>query len=176
MKQKKEHRSYWFETKKKYFVMLLTAFFLGLPCSDAQAEILEEQPMTQKMVAIKADEMFQAISLSGRVSLYGILFDTNQADIKPESGPTLDEIAVFLKQEPTLNLHVVGHTDNVGGYEYNLNLSKRRADAVVNALTKQYGISAGRLTANGLAYLAPVAVNTNEEGRAKNRRVELVPR
>jgi len=71
---------------------------------------------------------------------------------------------------------VVGHTDNVGSYETNLSLSKRRADAVVAALNTEYGINAGRLTANGVASLAPVAVNTTDEGRAKNRRVELVPR
>jgi len=68
------------------------------------------------------------------------------------------------------------YTDNVGGFDFNLNLSKRRADAVVAALSKDYGINAARLTANGVAYLAPIAVNTTEEGRAKNRRVELVPR
>lgn len=71
---------------------------------------------------------------------------------------------------------MVGHTDNVGSYEFNLGLSKKRAEAVVAALAAEYGISAGRLTANGVAGLAPVAVNTTEEGRAKDRRVELVPR
>lgn len=74
-----------------------------------------------------------------------------------------------------MKLHVVGHTDNVGGYDSNLGLSKRRAEAVVAALSRDFGIAAERLTANGVAYLAPVAVNTTEEGRAKNRRVELVP-
>jgi outer membrane protein OmpA-like peptidoglycan-associated protein len=128
------------------------------------------------MVKVNAEEMSRAISLDGRVALYGIFFDTNKADIKPESKPALDEIAVLLKQEPALNLHVVGHTDNVGGYEYNLNLSKQRADAVVKILTEQYGVKADRLTSNGVAYLAPVAANSSEDGRAKNRRVELVPR
>jgi outer membrane protein OmpA-like peptidoglycan-associated protein len=89
--------------------------------------------------------------------------------------PALDEIAKLLKKEPELKLHVVGHTDNEGGLAFNMNLSKRRAEAVVNALVKNYGITAKRLTANGVAYLAPVAVNTTEEGRARNRRVELVP-
>ena len=87
----------------------------------------------------------------------------------------MEEIAKLLKAEPELKLHVVGHTDNVGGYEANLSLSKPRADAVVAARVKDYGISAERLTSNGVAYLAPVAANTTEEGRAKNRRVELVP-
>lgn len=139
-------------------------------------DILEEQAMTQHMVVVPADEMSRSITSAGRVALYGILFDTDKADIQPESKPALDEIAILLKQEPNLKLHVVGHTDNVGGYEYNLDLSKRRAQSVVDALTRQHGIAADRLTANGVAYLAPVAVNTSDAGRAKNRRVELVPR
>jgi OmpA-OmpF porin, OOP family len=139
-------------------------------------DIIEVRPMVQDMVTVSADEMSKAIVGSGRVALYGIFFDTNKADIKPESKAALAEIARLLKQEPDLKLHVVGHTDNVGGYEFNLGLSKRRADAVVAALAKEYGIAAKRLTPNGVAYLAPVAANTTEEGRAKNRRVELVPR
>jgi outer membrane protein OmpA-like peptidoglycan-associated protein len=139
-------------------------------------DIIEVKPMNQNMVTVKADEMAKSIASSGRVALYGILFDFNKADIKPESKPALEEIAKLLQADAKLTLHVVGHTDNVGSYEANLNLSKRRAEAVVAALTATYGISASRLTANGVANLAPVAVNTTEEGRAKNRRVELVPR
>jgi outer membrane protein OmpA-like peptidoglycan-associated protein len=139
-------------------------------------DIIETLPMVQAMVLVKADEMSQALASQGRVALYGILFDFNKADIKPESKPALEEIAKLLKKETDLKLHVVGHTDSVGGYEFNLNLSKRRADAVVAALTKEHGVASPRLTPNGVAYLAPVAVNTTEEGRAKNRRVELVPR
>ncbi len=138
-------------------------------------DIVEVRPMTQNMVVVSADEMSRAISSSGRVALYGILFDTNKADIKPQSKQALEQIVRLMKKEPKLRLHVVGHTDNVGGFESNLGLSRRRAEAVVAALTRQYGIAASRLTANGVAYLAPVAVNTTEEGRSKNRRVELVP-
>ena len=139
-------------------------------------DIIELRPMVQDMVLVKADEMSKSIAAAGRVALYGILFDFNKADLKSESKPALEEIAKLLKQEPGLKLHVVGHTDNVGGYEFNLSLSKRRAEAVVVALAQEYGIAANRLTPNGVAYLAPVAVNTTGEGRAKNRRVELVPR
>jgi outer membrane protein OmpA-like peptidoglycan-associated protein len=119
--------------------------------------------------------MAKAITSAGRVALYGIYFDTGKAEIKPESKAALDEIAKYLKANGSMKLHVVGHTDNVGGLDANLGLSKHRADAVVASLTKQYGIPGNRLTANGVAYLAPVAVNTSEDGRAKNRRVELVP-
>lgn len=138
-------------------------------------DIIELRAMKQNMVVVSADEMSRSISASGRVALYGILFDTNKADLKTESKPALEQIARLMKKETALKLHVVGHTDNVGGLEFNMGLSKRRADAVVSALTKQYGIAANRLTPNGVAYLAPVAVNTTEEGRTKNRRVELVP-
>ena len=139
-------------------------------------DVIEVKPMTQNMVTVKAAEMAKSLTSSGRVALYGILFDTNKADIKPESKPALEEIGKLLRDDAKLTLHVVGHTDNVGGYEANMSLSKRRADAVVAALTTAYGISAARLTANGVANLAPVAVNSTDDGRAKNRRVELVPR
>jgi outer membrane protein OmpA-like peptidoglycan-associated protein len=139
-------------------------------------DIIEMRPMVQDMVVVSAGEMGQAIASTGRVALYGILFDFNKADIKPESRPALEEIAKLLTSEPGLKVHVVGHTDNVGGFDFNLGLSRRRAEAVVSTLTREYSIASNRLTPNGVAYLAPVAVNTTEEGRAKNRRVELVPR
>jgi len=139
-------------------------------------DIIETQPMVQKMVTVTAAEMSQSLSAVGKVALYGIYFDPNKWDIKPESRPALKEIAILLNKQPTLRLHVVGHTDNVGGYEANTVLSKRRAEAVAASLVKDFGISALRLTANGAAYLAPVASNSTEAGRAKNRRVELVPR
>ncbi|WP_449258762.1 OmpA family protein [Chlorobium limicola] len=142
----------------------------------AAVDIIETRPMQQKMVTVSADQMSQSIASTGRVSLYGIYFDTNRSEIKPASKPALAEIAKLLKKQPTLNLHVVGHTDNVGGYAFNMALSKRRADAVVGALQNEFGIPASRLTANGVGNLAPVASNTTEAGRAKNRRVELVPR
>ncbi len=141
----------------------------------ACVEIVEVQAMAQNMVTVNADQMAQVIAGTGRVALYGIYFDTNKTELKPESKSTLDEIAKLLKGDPKLKLHVVGHTDNLGTLPFNLDLSKRRADAVVAALTRDYGILAARLTANGVASLAPTAVNTTEEGRAKNRRVELVP-
>lgn len=138
-------------------------------------DIIEVKAMAQNMVVVSAGEMAAAIGTTGRVALYGILFDFNKADLKAESKPALDEIAKLLKEDAGLKLYVVGHTDDVGGLESNLALSKRRADAVVAALAREYGIAPARLSAHGLAFLAPVAVNTTEDGRAKNRRVELVP-
>lgn len=83
------------------------------------------------------------------------------------------EIAGLLKQNPQWKIYIVGHTDNVGTYDYNMDLSQRRAKAVVTALTAQYGVQAARLRAAGVGPVAPVASNESEEGRAENRRVEL---
>ncbi|MEW6368750.1 MAG: OmpA family protein [Acidobacteriota bacterium] len=138
-------------------------------------DIIEVKPMVQNMILVSADGMSSAIKGSGRVALYGILFDFNRAEIKPESKPTLEQIAKLMQQDAKLKLWVVGHTDNVGDLSSNMDLSRRRAEAVVAALTRDYGVAASRLSAQGVAFLAPVAVNTTDEGRAKNRRVELVP-
>ena len=141
----------------------------------AAVDLIEVQPMEQQMVVVEAEEMAQSIAATGRIALYGILFDTNSAAIKAESRPALEQIAKLLHQEAALRLHVVGHTDEVGGFDFNMDLSRKRAESVVAALVHDHGIEAGRLTANGVAYLAPVASNGSEAGRARNRRVELVP-
>ena len=116
----------------------------------------------------------EKIDATGRIALYGILFDFNKTDLKPESKATLDQIAKLLADDPSLKLLVVGHTDNVGAFEFNRDLSARRAAAVVAALMAQYGIPKERLFPFGVAFASPIASNTTEEGRAKNRRVELV--
>jgi len=136
--------------------------------------LVEAKAREQKMVTVAASEMAKAIDRTGKVALYGILFDFDKADIKPESKPQLDEIAALLNNDANLKLLVVGHTDNQGGVAYNLELSKRRADAVVGALEQQYSISTVRLVAQGFGSAAPVAPNDSDAGRAKNRRVELV--
>ena len=141
----------------------------------AALDILETKAMEQNMVVVSASEIGKALTASGKVAIYGILFDTGKADIKPESKASLEQIAAYLvKSDPSARLHVVGHTDTVGGFDSNLALSRRRAEAVVAALGRDYGIAASRLQPNGVASLAPVASNSSEEGRAKNRRVELV--
>jgi outer membrane protein OmpA-like peptidoglycan-associated protein len=96
--------------------------------------------------------------------------------VKPESEPALAEIAKLLAADPKLALRVVGHTDSVGKLEDNQRLSQARAEAVLAVLTGKHGIAPARLTAHGVGPLAPVASNDAEEGRAKNRRVELVKR
>ena len=137
-------------------------------------DVLKSEPMEQKMVVVKAEKMASEIDTQGSVALYGIYFDTGKTEIKPESKPTLDQIAELLRTRPSLKLLVVGHTDNQGTFDYNMDLSKRRARAVVNALVSRYGISSARLHPVGVGYACPRASNRTSEGRAKNRRVELV--
>lgn len=139
-----------------------------------QLDVIEVKPMETGLVMVTADALAKDITKTGHVAIYGIYFDTGKADLKPESEPTLKEIAKLLQQTPKLSLYVVGHTDNVGILTANMELSQRRADAVVKELVTKYGIDAKRLYSAGVGPLSPVASNKAEEGRAKNRRVELV--
>jgi OOP family OmpA-OmpF porin len=136
--------------------------------------VVETKEMeTDKIQFVTASQMAAQIETTGKVALYGILFDFDKDVIKPESKPTLDEIAFLLSARPELRLNIVGHTDNQGSADYNLDLSQRRAASVAAALTAQYGVAPDRLAAGGAGMTQPVDTNDTEEGRAKNRRVEL---
>lgn len=137
-------------------------------------QIVEPKSREKKMVTVNAAEMAKSIDATGRIALYGIFFDTDKAVLKPESDPTVAEIAALLGSSPKLAVLIVGHTDNQGAFDYNVDLSKRRADAVVKALVSGYRIDAKRLKAAGAGMIAPAAPNEDETGRAKNRRVEIV--
>lgn len=137
-------------------------------------DVVEDKPMDSKMVTVDAAKMAKDIAATGRVALYGLYFDTDKADLKQESTPSLAEIGKLLKAEPALKVYIVGHTDNAGGFDYNMNLSQRRAKSVVDQLIQSYGISPDRLKAVGAGMIAPVATNDDEAGRGKNRRVEIV--
>jgi outer membrane protein OmpA-like peptidoglycan-associated protein len=137
-------------------------------------EVIETKPMDEGLVTVDAAAMAKEIASTGHVAVYGIYFDTNKAELEPESDAALEQIAALMKADPGLRLLVVGHTDNVGGYEANVTLSERRAASVFQALTSKYGIAAARLRPVGVGMAAPVAPNDTEEGRARNRRVELV--
>jgi outer membrane protein OmpA-like peptidoglycan-associated protein len=136
--------------------------------------VVEVKPMQGDLVAVDAAALASDITRTGHSAVYGIYFDTGKADVKPQSDGALKEIAKLLSQDGQLKLLVVGHTDTIGTLASNMDLSKRRAEAVVQALTSKYGIAAARLTAQGAGPLAPVASNKSEPGRARNRRVELV--
>jgi OOP family OmpA-OmpF porin len=136
--------------------------------------VVEVKPLEAGLVTVDATSLAGDISRTGHASVYGIYFDSGKADVKPESDGALKEIAKLLQQDPKLQLYVVGHTDNQGALEMNMDLSMRRANAVVQVLTSKYGAAAARLKPVGDGPSAPVAPNDAEEGRAKNRRVELV--
>ena len=140
----------------------------------AEVVVIAPESLEKKMTFVNADEMSEALAGSGKVALYGIYFDTDRDTLRPDSQPTLQEIAKMLKAHPDLKVRVVGHTDSQGKADYNLDLSRRRAASVVRQLTGEYGIPADRLDSFGAGLYAPVASNDSEEGRAKNRRVELV--
>lgn len=139
-----------------------------------QIDILEVKSMESGLVAVNAEAMAASIDRLGYVPIYGIYFDTGKSELKPESGPTLEEIAKLLSERPSLKLYVVGHTDNVGTFPYNMGLSNDRANAVVSTLVSGHGIETSRLSAQGVGPLSPRATNSTDEGRSQNRRVELV--
>jgi OOP family OmpA-OmpF porin len=135
--------------------------------------IVEKQAMAQEVVA--SAELFQSgLKATGHVEVPGIYFDTGKAEVKGESDAAIAEIARLLKADPALKVFVVGHTDNVSSLDLNTKLSQARAEAVVQALVAKHGVAAARLVGRGVGPLAPVASNDTEEGRARNRRVELV--
>ena len=135
--------------------------------------IIEKEAMAQYITA-DAAAFAKDLDTTGHVAVYGIYFDTGKSDLKPESEPALKEVATLLAGDPALTLWVVGHTDAVGQVDANMTLSQARAEAVVHALVTTHGIAAARLRSYGVGPLAPVATNGTEDGRAKNRRVELV--
>ncbi|SPE27410.1 OmpA/MotB protein [Candidatus Sulfopaludibacter sp. SbA3] len=134
---------------------------------------VQEVALTQDVVAT-ATELGSGIGGTGHAVVPGILFDTGKADLKPESSKALDEVAKLLSEHADWKIYVVGHTDNVGQLGANMDLSKRRAEAVVQALATQYHLAAARLGSFGAGPYAPVASNDKEEGRTQNRRVEIV--
>lgn len=139
-------------------------------------QIIEPQQMQSNMVTVGARTIGDGLQRDGKIALYGVLFDTNKAEIREPSAAQLKEMADALKASPKLKVYIVGHTDSDGDLEANLALSQKRAQAVVAALTKTYGIAAERLNARGVASLAPVASNAAEAGKSRNRRVEMVVR
>lgn len=134
---------------------------------------IELRPMEGGMVSVTAAGLADDLSKTGHSALYGIFFDTGKAEVKSESDATLVEVAKLLQQSAGLKLIVAGHTDNVGDFASNMDLSRRRAEAVVKALAAR-GVAASRLNPQGLGPCSPVASNDDDAGRARNRRVELV--
>lgn len=139
-----------------------------------QVDIVEAAALEDGQISVDPDYIAKQIETFGAVALYGIYFDFDKADIKPTSKPDLDAVAEYLKKQADVNLYIVGHTDMKGTLVYNLSLSERRAQAVVEALVNDYGISRARLEGKGVGPLSPKSHNRDDTGRKLNRRVELV--
>lgn len=135
--------------------------------------IVEKQGMEQEVTS-NAESLARDLKTTGKVAVYGIYFDTNKSELKPESDAAIAEIGKLLKQNSALKVYIVGHTDMVGDATANVKLSQARAQSVIGALVSKHGIAGTRLIAFGNGPYAPVASNKDENGRAKNRRVELV--
>jgi outer membrane protein OmpA-like peptidoglycan-associated protein len=144
-------------------------------CGAIQHQIIRVAGMEQSVV-VSSEQIAKAMGDEGKVVFYGIYFDTDKATLKAESTPTLAEMAKWLTANASQKVFIVGHTDMQGAFERNQKLSRDRAASVISALTKDHGIKADRLSAEGIGPLAPVASNADESGRAKNRRVEMVLR
>lgn len=138
--------------------------------------------ITQDIIEIEAPEtgfvtaqtISEDIESKGHIAIYDIYFDTGKWEIKPESSGAMKSIAEYLNGNSSKKFHIVGHTDNVGSFASNMTLSEKRANAVMNELISKYGVKATQLDAHGISSLSPVMANSTDEGKSKNRRVEIV--
>jgi outer membrane protein OmpA-like peptidoglycan-associated protein len=133
---------------------------------------LEAEPMEMGMVT--SADIGKGLSTLGRIAIYSIFFDTGKSEVKPESADALKVIAEYLNANKAQKVLIVGHTDNTGDFDMNISLSKDRADAVMKKLIAEYAVAENQLKPYGAGPIAPVASNSTEEGRAQNRRVEIV--
>ncbi|MBB4010417.1 OmpA family protein [Allorhizobium taibaishanense] len=139
-------------------------------------QIVEGRPMQTGQVTVNAKAIGDSLADTGHVALYGIQFKSDSAVLTATSDETLAEMAKFLKQDTARSVYVVGHTDNVGELDRNIELSQARALAVVKALTGRFGVTPSQLQPKGVGPYVPVASNATDTGRSRNRRVELVER
>lgn len=164
-------------TEKWVWLYVSKAVNSNTDYSSTFIQVAESKAMqTGQVTVLKASDIQSGLQKEGKVAFYGLYFDTGKAVIKPNSTVQLEEMGKLLKSQPSLQVYVVGHTDGQGQLDANLLLSQQRAQAVVDALVKDQRIESRRLMAKGVASLAPLDTNATEEGRARNRRVELVVR
>ncbi len=162
--------TYYMSTKEKEYWVQLTSFAGTDNAIEAfSLNILEMEAMNQE---ITAGEMFEKINNDGSIALY-INFETGKSEIKTESAPIINQIVEMMKQNPDLKISIEGHTDDTGNAASNQTLSESRAKSVMNELISK-GIVSSRLKSKGWGQTKPIADNTTEEGKQKNRRVEIV--
>lgn len=184
-----DEQLYWFATIKSengtYAVSVYSAVRsntkkkvkgIGAEQGVIHVQIIENTKFESDLEYVKASDIQSGIKKSGHIALSGLFFDTGSDQLTTESAPALEEVAKALKESTDLKLYVVGHTDNVGSIASNQSLSARRAKSVAANLVKDYGIASNRFVSIGVGLAAPVTSNKTEEGRALNRRVELVER
>lgn len=159
-----------FDAKLNYNVAKFGTAYMNYATADNKDELM----VANLRFAVGALDTRSKLITEGKFSTTGILFDVNSATIKPESYGLLKEIGTVLKENATVRVRVIGHTDSDGDDAANLALSKRRSEAVRAALTKEFGIEAARMDTDGKGETAPVAPNTTPEGKANNRRVEFI--
>jgi len=133
---------------------------------------IKTKPMDKGMISL--DNLDDGLLAKGHIAVYGIHFDTGKSEIKGTSADALKTIAEYLNAHSDNQYFIVGHTDNVGDFEANIKLSTERANAVINGLIVNYGINKEQLKPYGVGPVSPVASNSTDEGKAKNRRVEIV--
>ena len=158
------------EADTDYVVVVLIADRRNLYSVD----VLESAAREENTVVLSLDVLRSEIESKGRVAVYGILFDTGSATMRPASDAALGVITQHLNENPGQSFYVVGHTDNQGNLSGNIQLSQARAESTVNAIVERLPGAKSRLTAHGVGPLSPVSTNTQEDGRQLNRRVEFV--
>ena len=157
-----------------YYVEIgMTPTYDGKPVKVC-VEVIEQEALESGLIAINADVIKDKLEKEGKLILEGILFDTGKATLQQSSFSVIEKVGEYLNQNPKARIYIVGHTDDVGSLDANLQLSEDRAGAVVSALMNNYGDFGTRLTPLGVGPACPVASNETEEGRLKNRRVEIV--
>ncbi|MEM0906119.1 MAG: OmpA family protein [Pseudomonadota bacterium] len=168
----------------RFTLSFLIAFSASTLAPGSIAQVVEnrenvsvsENVTNVENVTINVTKIQEEIDRTGSAAIYGLEFAFNSAEILPASKPVLEAMADYLVGNPSQTILLVGHTDNVGTLPVNLDLSQKRSKAVLNALVDGFKIPPTQLEAHGVGFLAPRQPNTTAEGRAHNRRVEMVPR
>lgn len=154
-------------------------FLVAISTSRSEFYVIDElhsAAMEEGTVTLTLDALRDAMTTEGRIAIYGLYFDTGSAALKPESDEALQTMVDYLGENSQRNFYVVGHTDDEGNFDSNMALSSARAESVIDELSTRLPSASGQLVAYGVGPLSPVATNDDGEGRARNRRVELVSR
>lgn len=160
--------------KQLYVSLIISAKTFGKFPIQIVLDVIEPEEMDTDLVEINLDSLTDSMNANGKVVLDGIYFDNDKATMKKESAKTLKVIAQYLKNNINTQVYLVGHTDNNGSDQYNKNLSRQRSKAVADALNKYFKINKNRFDIYGIGAISPVTTNETEQGRAQNRRVEMV--